>query len=85
MKIKIKCVSSWALFTSLLASSLSGCSSVQSNPMYSEWQTRAYGAYGMNVPQQPISPYMTTDLHTASAVATSDAELHYIAEHYALR
>lgn len=37
---------------------LSGCASVQNHPLYSAWQERAYGAYGLPVPASNSNPFM---------------------------
>ena len=85
MKTKINCVSGWVLCVALVISNLSGCSSIQNNPMYNEWQARAYTAYGMEIPSQPSDPYMTPELRTEPMTQPSTAELMYIAEHYGLQ
>ncbi len=63
MKTKISKV----LWSVLTVSSLSGCTTVQQHPLYSMWQERAYGAYGMPVPAPYVSPFMTTEMPYGAA------------------
>jgi hypothetical protein len=48
------------LWTLLAVAVLSGCTTVKDNNLYSMWEERAYGAYGMPVPAAtPANPFMS--------------------------
>lgn len=56
MKTRIASV----LWTLLAVAVLPGCTTVKENNLYSMWEQRAYGAYGMPVPAAaPASPFMS--------------------------
>lgn len=56
MKTRIASV----LWTLLAVAVLPGCATVKENNLYSMWEQRAYGAYGMPVPAAaPASPFMS--------------------------
>lgn len=56
MKTRIASV----LLTLLAVAVLPGCTTVKENNLYSMWEQRAYGAYGMPVPAAaPVNPFMS--------------------------
>lgn len=97
--MKIKTVS--VLWTLLTVAIVPGCASVQENALYSMWQERAYGAYGMPVPTPAASPFMSaampysptvsSPLYTVSAPllnvsrTVSEQEDKFIAQYYSLQ
>jgi|GEM_PF-3097949 len=97
MKTKIVSV----LWTLLAVAVLPGCTTVKENNLYSMWEERAYGAYGMPVPAAaPASSFMnaampyrpvTNPLDTVSAAllnvsrTVSEQETKFISQYYSLQ
>ncbi|SDZ82951.1 hypothetical protein SAMN05660964_00326 [Thiothrix caldifontis] len=88
----------WALVAMVL---LPGCTTMQENSLYSMWQERAYGAYGMPVPTASTSPFMSAampyrpvlsnPLDTVSGAllnvsrTVSEQETQFISQYYSLQ